>query len=290
MKVIVKINKYSWTEGVVKVLSQRRELLAEEPWYKFIEDSVSVDVPDTDTRIILQYNQNRVGCIQEKEVNIKKLNPVDAIPVLSKDTKRSYAPSVWLHSPDVFRFNSFYGCTHPYVLEQVFNFGIRDQILTSVVDITEAYTYKPAIYRPEIRRIEVDNVYFNKGIIYTDQYCTGNLTFSLKTQGNLSQYLSYPKYSPNGVEVLVTKSDGTYQYNYTFSHVKNKNDEFFIESDRSLSEDKELNTNNFDYTNRFFKRELVRGKYVYVRHILDNRSDVLLITKVTVGLGTLSQK
>jgi hypothetical protein len=106
----------------------------------------------------------------------------------------------------------------------------------------------------------------------------------------LSQYLSYPKYSPNGVEVLVTKSDGTYQYNYTFSHVKNKNDEFFIESDRSLSEDKELNTNNFDYTNRFFKRELVRGKYVYVRHILDNRSDVLLITKVTVGLGTLSQK
>jgi len=215
---------------------------------------------------------------------------VDVIPTII--AKVYNTGSVWKHLVNVVEYNKFYGYTAPYIIEYPFSFQSYDEILQNVKDYTKAYRYLPipdGVFNDNAR-VETDNDYFNKAVLYNGQQSTGILELVPKPKNNLSQYMTYPIYNLTSKTITYTKSDNFYQYNTFWSLVKNKYVPLFSTTCESLSIDKVVNQDNMDYGKRSFKKEPLRAKDLRVRHILDNASDFHLVSQFIIAPNQISYK
>jgi len=199
--------------------------------------------------------------------------------------------SIWRHLTNPVIYNTYYGCTEPYVIEYPFAYQYYDEILQNVKDYTKAYKYLPnddGVFNYN-RRLAIDG-YFNKAILYNDQQSTGVLELVAKPMHNLKEYLKYPIYNTDSKTITYTKSDNFYQYNTFWGLVKDKSLPLFTKSCESLSIDKLVNQVNMDYSKRSFKKEPLRGKDLKIRHILDSKSDVHLVSQFLYSPAQISYK
>ena len=159
-------------------------------------------------------------------------------------------------------------------------------------DYTRTFKYLPSVQGvfDDNRKIEVDNEWFNKAILYNDQQSSGVLELVPKPMNNLKEYLKYPLYNADSKTITYTKSDSFYQYNTFWSMVKDKRLPLFIKTCESLSIDKVVNQVNMDYSKRSFKKEPLRAKLLLVRHILDNKSDIHLVSGFLYAPAQISYK
>lgn len=200
--------------------------------------------------------------------------------------------SLWKHLTDVTTYNKYYGKIEPYIIEYPFAYQYHDEILQNVKDFTSAYKYLPipdGVFNDNAK-IQTDDQYFNKAILYNGQQCTGVLNLVPKPMHNLAAYNSYPQYNIDSKSILVTKSDSFYQYNTFWSIVKDKLLPLFTTTCESLSIDKVLNQSNMDYGVRSFHKDPLRAKSLLVRHILDDRSDAHLVSQFIIAPSQVSYK
>ena len=205
---------------------------------------------------------------------------------------QSYSACIWRHLKNPVIYNYFYGNIEPYIIEYPFAYQYRDEILQSVQDYTKAYRYfsDPDGVSDDNRKIETDNAWFNKAVLYNGQQSTGVLELVPKPINNLKDYLKYPIYNTDSKTITFTKSDNFYQYNTFWSLVKHKHEPLFIRTCESLSLDKVVNQANMDYGKRSFKKEPLRAKELKVRHILDNRYDAHLVSQFIITPAQISYK
>jgi hypothetical protein len=171
-------------------------------------------------------------------------------------------------------------------------FKYHDEITQNIKDFTSAYKYLPipdGVFNDNAK-IQTDDQYFNKAILYNGQQCSGVLFLVPKPMRNLAAYNSYPQYYPTGKAILVTKSDSFYQYNTFWSVVKNKSLPLFNTSCESLSIDKVINQTNMEYNNMSFRKSPLRAKSLLVRHILDDKSDAHLVSQFMIVPSQVSYK
>lgn len=203
----------------------------------------------------------------------------------------SNTASLWRHLTNPVIYNTYYGCVKPYIIEYPFAYQYYDEILQNVKDYTKAYKYLPTddgVFNYN-RRIAI-NDYFNKAVLYNDQQSTGVLELVAKPMNNLKEYLKYPIYNTSSKTITFTKSDNFYQYNTFWGLVKNKQVPLFIKSCETMSIDKLVNQENMDYGKRSFKKEPLRAKDLKVRHILDNKDDVHLVSQFIYTPAQISYK
>lgn len=200
--------------------------------------------------------------------------------------------SLWRHLTNPVIYNTYYGCVKPYIIEYPFAYQYHDEILQNVKDYTKAYKYLPSVRGvfDDSRKIQTDDQYFNKAVLYNDQQSSGVLELVPKPMHNLSAYLKYPIYNTNSKTITFTKSDNFYQYNTFWGLVKNKQIPLFVTTCESMSLDKVVNQENMDYGKRSFKKEPLRAKDLKVRHILDNKSDVHLVSQFILTPAQISYK
>lgn len=229
------------------------------------------------------------NCSVEIRIPITQLTVID---VASFKYTNENTASLWRHLTDIMNYNYYYGNIEPYIIEYPFAYQFQDEILQNVKDFTRSYKYLPIVdgvfnYNTSI---EV-NEYFNKAILYNGQQCSGILKLVPKPERNLSEYLKYPIYSTDSKTITYTKSDNFYQYNTFWSLVKDKTVPMFItDCCTTLSIDKTINQANMDYGKRSFKKEPLRAKFLKVRHILDDRSNVHLVSGFIVTPAQISYK
>lgn len=200
--------------------------------------------------------------------------------------------SLWRHLTDTTLYNTYYGCIEPYIIEYPFAYQYHDEILQNVKDYTMARKYlltDDGVFNNN-RVVATDNEWFNKAVLYNEQQSSGVLELVPKPMNNLKDYLKYPLYNAESKTITYTKSDSFYQYNTFWSLVKDKKVPLFVKSCESLSIDKVVNQPNMDYGKRSFKKEPLRAKYLKVRHILDNRSDVHLTSQFIYTPAQISYK
>lgn len=199
---------------------------------------------------------------------------------------------MWRHLLDHTIYNTFYGHIEPYIIEYPFAYQYQDEILQNVKDYTKVYKYfaDPYGVSNDVSRIELDNVWFNKAVLYNGQQSTGILELVPKPINNLKSYVQYPILNTNSKTITFTKSDNFYQYNTFWSVVKDKSVPLFVRTCESLSLDKEVNQINMDYGPRSFKKEPLRAKELKIRHILDNRSDAHLVSQFIIAPAQISYK
>ena len=249
-------------------------------------DGVSYTVDDAVTVIILE----SIGkCKTTKFLSITSLSFRQLAEI--QFTPQNTA-SLWRHLTDTTLYNSYYGNIEPYVIEYPFAYQFHDEILQNVKDFSTVYKYLPipdGVYNDNAK-IQTDDQYFNKAIIYNGQQCSGVLELVPKPMNNLKAYMQYPIYNTESKTITYTKSDNFYQYNNFWSVVKDKSLPLFVTGCESLSIDKVLNQANMDYGVRSFKKDTIRAKGLLIRHILDNKSDAHIISQFIVAPAQISYK
>ena len=199
---------------------------------------------------------------------------------------------MWRHLTDTLVNNKYYGTIAPYIIEYPFAYEYHDEILQNVKDYTRAYQYLPipdGVYNDNAK-IQTDDYYFNKAVLYNGQQSTGLLKLVKKPLHNLSAYNQYPIYNADSKTILFTKSDSFYNYNTFWNVVKDKTQPLFNITCESLSVDKAINQSNMDYGTRSYRKDPLRAKGLLIRHILDDRSDIHMVSQFIVAPSQISYK
>jgi hypothetical protein len=167
-----------------------------------------------------------------------------------------------------------------------------DEILQNVQDYTKAYEYTkdPTGIFTDVMRVQPNNKWFNKAILYNDQQSTGILELEPKPVNNLQAYNAYPKYKLGSKVITYTKSDNFYQYNNFWNIAKDPLQFLFSPTCESMSIDKVVNQANMDYSSRSFKKAPLRAKDLKIRHILDNTNTVHLVSQFLIAPAQNSYK
>lgn len=232
---------------------------------------------------ILALGKNCTG--KSIKVPITEITNID---IASLETETVNTSSLWKHLTDISNFNTYYGNIDPYTIEYPFQYEYQDEILQSIKDYTKVYKYTNSSNIN--KRIQPDNAYFNKAILYNDQQSSGLLLLNSKPQNNMKEYISYPKYNSDSKSILYTKSDNFYQYNTFWDVVADKNEPLFIDSCESMSIDKVINDENMNYSTKSFKKSTIRAKDLKIRTTLDNRNDINLVSQFITQESQLSYK
>jgi hypothetical protein len=199
---------------------------------------------------------------------------------------------LWRHLTNIQLYNSYYGITQPYIIEYPFAYSYQDEILQNVKDYTKAYEYLsiPDGVFNDNTRIEVDNKWFNKAVLYNGQQSSGILELVSKPMNNLRAYNQYPIFNTDSKTITYTKSDNFYQYNTFWALNKSPYVPLFYTGCESLSIDKVVNQDNMDYSSRSFNKAPLRAKELKVRHILDNSSTTHLVSQFIITPAQISYK
>ena len=199
---------------------------------------------------------------------------------------------LWTHLRNDTLYNYYYGDIKPYIIEYPFAYKYHDQILQNIKDYSKVYTYIPSVVGEfdSNSKIQTDDQYFNKAVLYNGQQSTGILELVPKPMNNLSEYLQYPILNTDSKTIVFTKTDSFYQYNTFWALQKDSQVPLFKTSCESKSIDKVVNQDNMDYGDMSFRKSQLRAKNVKVRHILDNSSKTHIISQFIVAPAQISYK
>ena len=228
-------------------------------------------------------------CPFEKSFALQEINFAEYINLSYKQSKTA---CLWRHLTNIQLYNYFYGSIKPYIIEYPFAYQYQDEILQNVKDYTKAYEYLPipdGVFNDNVR-IETNNKWFNKAVLYNGQQSSGILELVAKPLNNLQAYGQYPIYNTDSKTITYTKSDNFYQYNTFWALQKSSQVPLFYTSCESLSIDKEVNQDNMDYGMRSFKKAPLRAKELKVRHILDNSATTHLVSQFILTPAQISYK
>jgi hypothetical protein len=284
--IIIKLTSSGPTAGPFTIIDQLGNTLATGVSKADLISGVSYVVDDLVNVITVESTGK---CKSKKNFPVTTVNPVSLAATTYKQISTA---CIWRHLKNPVVYNYFYGNIEPYIIEYPFAYQYQDEILQSVQDYTKAYRYfpDPDGISDDNRKIETDNAWFNKAVLYNGQQSTGVLELVPKPINNLKEYLKYPMYNAESKTITFTKSDNFYQYNTFWSLVKDKQLPLFIRTCESLSLDKVVNQVNMDYGKRSFKKEPLRAKELRVRHILDNRYDAHLVSQFIYTPAQISYK
>lgn len=191
-----------------------------------------------------------------------------------------------IHShDDILNFNRYDGIIYDYILEYPVKSLPNEEILGSISDYTNVFKYVD-----QYSYTQIDNIYFNKCIIYNNQQCTGELVLVPKEYNRMSQALKYPKYNLTNKEIIVTKSNSNYNFNTFWDIVSNKNIPFFVKSCNTNSLDKTLNNSVLNYQNKSFNKSRIMGKEAKIRLIYNTSDQYKLISRFLITQTQTSYK
>ena len=283
--IIIKLTKSGSNIGPFSVVDDLGNLLGENYTKEQLIDGVGFIVQDSVQVVTLSSTgENKIS----KNIPVTEISSLDLI---NNYTEISTG-QIWKHLLNTTKYNNYYGKIYPYIIEYPFAYQYQDEILQNVQDYSRVYKHikDPFNSFTDFEKVEVNNEWFNKAVLYNGQQSSGILNLVPKPINNLKEYVSYPKFNLDSKSILYTKSDNLYQYNTFWSVVKNTSEPLFIKSCENLSIDKEVNQSNMDYSSRSFKKEPLRAKYLKIRHIKDDTDDVHIVSQFIIGTTQKSYK
>ena len=283
--IIIKLTKSGSNIGPFSVVDDLENLLGENYTKEQLIDGVGFIVQDSVQVVTLSSTgENRIS----KNIPVTEISSLDLI---NNYTEISTG-QIWKHLLNTTKYNNYYGKIYPYIIEYPFAYQYQDEILQNVQDYSRVYKHikDPFNSFTDFEKIELNNQWFNKAVLYNGQQSSGILNLIPKPINNLKEYVSYPKFNLDSKSILYTKSDNLYQYNTFWSVVKNTSEPLFVKSCENLSIDKEVNQSNMDYSSRSFKKEPLRAKYLKIRHIKDDSDDIHIVSQFIIGTTQKSYK
>jgi hypothetical protein len=284
--ITIKLKQAGPSAGPFNILDDRGNIIAENVPKKTLIRGVSYEVNNNINSIIIQ----SVGkCTVE---NTFKLESFDTTEFINTTYTQSVTACLWRHLTNIRLYNTFYGTIEPYIIEYPFAYRYQDEILQNVKDYTKAYEYFPTFdgVFDDNTRIETNDKWFNKAVLYNGQQSSGVLELVAKPLHNLHAYMQYPILNAESKTITYTKSDNFYQYNTFWAAEISSQIPLFRTTCENLSIDKIVNQANMDYGPKSFKKATLRAKELKIRHILDNSSTTHLVSQFITAPAQISYK
>lgn len=264
-------------------------------WGNTIASGVTLEQVTTGISFIVDDNVNLVTIKSDGKCHFQKTFPVGTITEYDyQNTPLTIVQTgcIWRHIFNHTIYNNFYNHIQPYIIEYPFAYEYQDEIVQFVKDYSKVYKYfaDPYGVSNDVSKIELDDAWFNKAVLYNGQQSTGVLVLVPKPINNLKSYMQYPIFNSDSKTITFTKADNFYNYNTFWSIVKDKTQPLFIRTCESLSLDKVVNQINMDYGTRSFQKDTIRAKELRVRHQLDNRSDIHIVSQFIIAPAQLSYR
>lgn len=249
---------------------------------------ISYSVADS-VKVVVLTSTGANCCNKSWNISVQPTNIFDVAAISFTEFNTATG---WIHLTEPSLYNNYYGCVAPYVIEYPFAYKYQDEIVQNVQDYTKAFEYLPIFNGvfDDSAKIETNNKWFNKAILYNGQQSSGLLELVAKPLNNLKGYLQYPIINTSSKTITYTKSDNFYQYNTFWAIQKSSQIPLFNTGCVSLSVDKIINESNMDYSTRSFKKSPLRAKDLKVRHILDNSSTIHLVSQFVITPSQISYK
>ena len=284
--IIVKLTKAGSTAGPFTITDNNGNVVATDVSKKTLIRGTTFIV-NNDVTIL--YLESTGKCPIKKAFRLESYTVSDFADAVFTQTTTA---CLWRHLTNIQLYNSYYGITQPYIIEYPFAYQFQDEILQNVVDYTKAYEYLPIFNGvfDDNTRIETNDKWFNKAVLYNGQQSSGVLELVAKPLNNMRAYMQYPIFNTESKTITYTKSDNFYQYNTFWAAEKTSQVPLFITTCESLSIDKVVNQANMDYGPRSFKKATLRAKELKVRHILDNSSTTHLVSQFILTPAQISYK
>lgn len=282
----IKLTQVGPVSGPFNIYDQFGNTIAEGVSKKTLIQGISYIVNDNVSIITIKSTGK---CTVEKSISVTEITSSNYINI---NVVQTVTGCTWAHSLNIRNYNTFYGNIEPYVIEYPVAYKFKDELLQNVIDYTLAYEYLPipdGVFNINTR-IETNDKWFNKAIIYNNQQSTGILELVAKPMHNLQAYNKYPIFNTDSKTITFTKSDNFYQYNTFWALEKSSQVPLFNTTCESLSIDKTVNQDNMDYGLRSFKKATMRAKDVRIRHILDNTSTTHLVSQFIISPSQISYK
>jgi len=284
--IAIKLKESGPSVGPFTIYDQFGNIIAENVSKRDLVRGISY-VVDDDVSIITIKSTGK--CKAERSVSVEDIAVSDFTNITLVQIKTG---CVWAHGLNIQNYNTFYGNIEPYIIEYPFAYRFQDELLQNVVDYTKAYEYlsiPDGVYNTNTR-IETNDKWFNKAVVYNGQQSSGILELVAKPLHNLQAYNQYPIFNTDSKTITYTKSDNFYQYNTFWALEKTSQIPLFNTTCESLSIDKVINQANMDYGLRSFKKATIRAKDLKVRHILDNTSTTHLVSQFIIAPSQISYK
>lgn len=264
-------------------------------WGNTIATGVTFEQVKTGISYIVDDNVNLVTIKSTGKCHFEKTFPVGTITEYDyQNTPLTIVQTgcIWRHIFNHTIYNNFYNHIQPYIIEYPFAYEYQDEIVQFVKDYSKVYKYfaDPYGVSNDVSKIELDDAWFNKAVLYNGQQSTGVLVLVPKPINNLKSYMQYPIFNSDSKTITFTKADNFYNYNTFWSVVKDKTQPLFIRTCESLSLDKVVNQINMDYGTRSFQKDTIRAKELRVRHQLDNRSDIHIVSQFIIAPAQISYR
>lgn len=287
MKTItIKLTKAGVKAGPFTICDQNKNIIAEDVPKETLISGISYNVDDSVQNVTIK-DQSKCGL----EVT-RGLQDITRSEYNYADFVTTYAACLWTHLKDKTIFNSYYGFTEPYIIEYPFAYQYKDEIVQYIESYDKVFRYYPSTLHSSERnnKVLVDDEWFNKAILYNSAQNTGMLILNPKPQNNMQEYMKYPKFNTDSMEIMWTKSDGFYQYNTFWNKLVDRTIPMFEMTCTNMSIDKVLNQDNYNYTHRAFYKAPLRAKDLRVRHILDDKDDITIVTQFIISPSQISYK
>lgn len=284
--ITIKLTQTGPTAGPFSIFDQFGNVIAENITKKVLTRGISYIVNDNVTMVTIKSTGQ---CKAEKTISLKDITTQEYADI---ELVQTITGCIWRHLTNIQLYNSYYGNIQPYILEYPFAYQFQDEIVQNVKDYTKAYEYlsiPDGVFNDNVR-IETNDKWFNKSILYNGQQSSGLLELVAKPLNNMHAYMQYPKFNIDSKTITYTKSDNFYQYNTFWALQKSSQVPLFFTSCESLSIDKVVNQENMNYDVRSFKKAPLRAKELKVRHILDNLSNVHIVSQFITTPAQISYK
>ena len=284
--ITIRLTQVSPSAGPFSIFDQFGNVIAEGVSKKTLVSGVNYSVNDN---VILITLKSTGSCTTEKTIYLNDITDEEYINI---KLKQIVTGCTWRHLTNIQLYNSYYGVTHPYIIEYPFAYKFQDEILQNIKDYTKAYKYLsiPNGVFNDNTRIETNDKWFNKAILYNGQQSSGVLNLVAKPMHNMHAYMQYPILNTDSKTITYTKSDNFYQYNTFWALQKSSQVPLFNTGCESLSIDKVINQSNMDYGSRSFKKATLRAKELKVRHILDDDCTTHLVSQFITAPAQISYK
>jgi hypothetical protein len=284
--ITIKLTQVNPTAGPFSIFDQFGNAIAEGVTKKVLTRGISYIVNDNVTMVTIKSTGT---CKSEKTLSLKDITEQEYADIKLVQTVTG---CIWRHLTNIQLYNSYYGNIAPYIIEYPFAYQFQDEILQNVKDYTKAYEYLniPDGVFSYNSRIETNNKWFNKVILYNNQQSSGVINLVAKPLNNMRAYMQYPIFNTDSKTITYTKSDSFYLFNNFWALNKSSQLPLFLTSCESLSIDKVINQDNMDYSARSFKKAPLRAKELKIRMILDNSSTTHLVSQFIVTGNQISYK
>ena len=286
MKLTIKLKNTNRQSILFNVYNDINVLILENIKKEDLIIGITVDVSDTTKTITIE----SIGkCYIKKVFSVKDFTLNDYVNYKYTECKNA---AIYKHLKNVKKYNFYYNNIHPYIIEYSQFYKLQDELLQSITDYSKVFTYLKENEQlfDNNQKIQIDNQWFNKAVVYNEQQSSGLLELVQKPTNNMAAKFQYPKYKPTSKQILYTKNDNLYQYNTFWALQKDSQQPLFLTSCESLSIDKVINISNMDYSKKSFKKAPIKAKNLKIRHILDNTSDIHIVSQFLLSNTQISYK